>query len=171
MNFLEELVAEWYEYQGYFVKRNIKVGKRAKGGYECELDVVAFHPEKKSLVHIEPSNDAHSWEKRVQRFRKKFDAGKKYIPHLFKGLDIPKNIEQIAIFGTAKTIPQNTIGGGRILLASKLLDEIFTELAPLKLMSKAIPEQWPLLRAFQFVTEYRESVIQALTKKPKRKKS
>ena len=25
-NFLEQLVAEWYEYQGYFVRRNVMVG-------------------------------------------------------------------------------------------------------------------------------------------------
>ena len=43
-NYLEQLVAEWLEYQGYFVRRNVLVGKRAAGGYECELDVVAFNP-------------------------------------------------------------------------------------------------------------------------------
>ncbi len=36
-NFLEQLVAEWYEHQGYFVRRNVQVGKRTKGGYEGEL--------------------------------------------------------------------------------------------------------------------------------------
>src|SRR5437016_5364675 len=47
VNFLEQLVAEWYEYQGYFIRRNVRVGKLAAGGYECELDVVAFHPQTK----------------------------------------------------------------------------------------------------------------------------
>src|SRR5690554_419807 len=42
MNHLEQLVAEWYEYRGYFVRRNIQVGPRANGGYECELDAVLF---------------------------------------------------------------------------------------------------------------------------------
>ena len=46
-NFLEELTAEWYEFNGYFVRRNVNVGKRPEGGYECELDVVAFHPMKR----------------------------------------------------------------------------------------------------------------------------
>lgn len=32
MNYLESLVAEWLEYRGYFVRRNVKVGKRQKGG-------------------------------------------------------------------------------------------------------------------------------------------
>lgn len=85
-NHLEQLIAEWYEYQGYFVRRNILVGKRAKGGYECELDIVAFHPLTKHLVHIEPSLDANSWAVREARFKRKFDAGRKYIPGLFDGL-------------------------------------------------------------------------------------
>ena len=42
VNFLEQLVAEWYEYRGYFIRRNVWVGKLAKGGYECELDIIDF---------------------------------------------------------------------------------------------------------------------------------
>jgi hypothetical protein len=34
------------------VRRNVQVGKRPKGGYECELDIVAFHPEQRALVHL-----------------------------------------------------------------------------------------------------------------------
>jgi len=67
-NHLEQLLAEWYEYKGYIVKRNLQVGKRKKGGFECELDIVAFHPELKHLVHLEPSLDADSWAVREQRF-------------------------------------------------------------------------------------------------------
>ncbi len=80
-NYLEQLVAEWYEYQGYFVRRNVLVGKRAKGGYKCELDVVGLHPSKQHLVHIEPSMDCHKWEKREQRFAKKFKIGTKVVRH------------------------------------------------------------------------------------------
>src|ERR1700683_1491772 len=60
-NFLEQLVAEWYEYRGFFVRRNVNVGKRTAGGHEGELDVVAFHPVEKLLVQIETSMDAESW--------------------------------------------------------------------------------------------------------------
>jgi len=77
MNHLEQLVGEWYEYQGYFVRRNVWVGPRAEGGYECELDVVTFHPSINHLVHIEPSMDARSWIKREERYKKKFAPGKK----------------------------------------------------------------------------------------------
>lgn len=64
MNFLEQLVSEWYEFQGYFVRRNVRIGLRANGGYEGELDVLALHPGKKRLLHIETSMYAGSWEKR-----------------------------------------------------------------------------------------------------------
>ncbi len=40
-NYLEQLVAEWYEYQGYFVRRNIPEAPRPNGGYDSELDIVA----------------------------------------------------------------------------------------------------------------------------------
>jgi hypothetical protein len=76
INFLEQLAAEWYEFRGYFVRRNVRVGPRPNGGHECELDVVAFHPKKRHLVQIEPSMDADSWAQREQRYAKKFTAGK-----------------------------------------------------------------------------------------------
>jgi hypothetical protein len=126
-NFLEELISEWYEYQGYFVRRNVLVGKRTKGGHECELDIVAFNPEKKVLLHAEPSMDTDSWQKRELRYAKKFKAGKKYIPELFKHLDVPTQIDQIAIFvfGSKKTY--QTIGG-KIILLPEHLSEIFSSL-------------------------------------------
>ena len=69
-NHLEDLVAQWYQFQGYFVRRKVQVGKRLRGGYECELDVVAFQPAERRLIHIEPSLDSDSWERREERYRK-----------------------------------------------------------------------------------------------------
>ncbi len=37
MNFIESLIAEWLAYNGYFVRRNVKVGRRPEGGWEGEL--------------------------------------------------------------------------------------------------------------------------------------
>jgi hypothetical protein len=96
MNFLEQLVSGWYEFQGYFVRRNVRVGIRPGGGYEGELDVVALHPGEKRLLHIEPSMDANSWEDRERRFAAKFEIGRKYIPTLFAGFLPLPTIEPIA---------------------------------------------------------------------------
>ena len=45
---------------GYFVKTNIRFGLLKRGGYAGEMDVVAYHPDTLSLVHIETSMDADS---------------------------------------------------------------------------------------------------------------
>ncbi|MFN2194685.1 MAG: hypothetical protein ACK2UW_01005 [Anaerolineales bacterium] len=160
-NHLEQMIIEWYEYQGYFVKKNIFVGKRALGGFECELDIVAFHPVTKHTVHLEPSLDADSWAERERRFKAKFDAGQKYIKGLFPGLDIPDEIEQIAVLVFASDVHHPYLGGGKLIIADRLIEEIFTELADKKLESNAIPEQWPILRSFQYACQYRQAVLRA----------
>ncbi len=131
-NYLEQLVSEWYEFKGYFVRRNIKVGKRAKGGYEGELDVVAFHPSKKHLVHIEPSLDAHRWDKREERFAKKFAAGRKHISKIFEGFDLPTDIEQIALLVLPSKGNRLTLGGGKLVTLAELLEEIFVVIGRLR---------------------------------------
>jgi FKBP-type peptidyl-prolyl cis-trans isomerase len=114
-NHLESLVAEWYEFCGYFVRRNVQVGRRSKGGYECELDIVAFHPERRSLVHVEPSLDSDSWAKREARYKKKFEAGRRHIPGLFPGIPIPKHIDQIALFVYGGGDGRKEVAGGRVI--------------------------------------------------------
>ncbi|GAB4404806.1 MAG: hypothetical protein OHK0048_24430 [Rhodoferax sp.] len=154
MNYLERFVAEWYEYQGYFVRRNVNVGRRPRGGWECELDVVAFHPEKKHLVHIEPSMDANSWDERERRYTKKFAAGRKYIPALFAGLELPGQVEQIALFEFASKANRTELAGGKIMLVSELLQEVVAVVRDRRVASAAISEQYPILRTVQFMCQY-----------------
>jgi len=163
-NFLEQLVCEWYEYQGYFVRRNIPVGKRAKGGYDGELDVVAFNPAQSRLVHIEPSMDAQSWAKREERYQRKFELGRKHIPELFKGMDLPKEIEQIALLEFASNQNFQTLGGGKVVLVSELLETIFGHLKETHVSRNAVPEHLPILRGLQFVASHRKEVFKALEK-------
>lgn len=63
MNFLESLASEWYAIQGYFVRTNIKANRRPNGGYNNEIDVLAFLPATGKLVHLETSWDALTWGK------------------------------------------------------------------------------------------------------------
>ena len=158
-NHLEQLIAEWYEYKGYYVKRNVMVGKRLKGGYECELDVIAFHPTEKRLIHLEPSLDADSWADREKRYKKKFDAGQKYIKDHFSGLDLPEKIEQIALFLYASVENHPTIGGGTVMQVGDLMAEIFAGLNGKRLETSAIPEHLAILRSFQFVNQFRNEVM------------
>ena len=153
-NFLEQLVAEWYEFNGYFVNRNVHVGRRPKGGWECELDVIAFNPKTKHLVHVEPSTDADHWDKRQERFRKKFDAGQKYIPELFDSFKPLPKIEQIAlfVFGSGKKHPH--VGGGNVMMISDFMQTIRDEVKKRSVFKSAIPEKYVILRALQFAVQF-----------------
>lgn len=155
-NYLEQLVAEWYEFRGYFVRRNVRVGRRGAGGYDCELDVVAFHPGTKHLVQIEPSTDSDSIPKREKRYAKKFEAGRKHIAHLFAGFTLPAEIEQIGLFLYGGR--HDTIAGGKMLLVPQLIPEILEHLKDHRINSRAVPESFPLLRTLQLVSEYRKHI-------------
>ncbi|MCX6350835.1 MAG: hypothetical protein NTX03_03125 [Bacteroidetes bacterium] len=148
MNHLEELIAEWYDYQGYFVKRNIKVGPRERGGYDGELDVVAFHPKTKHLIHLEISSDTISWAEREIKFKRNFDLGKIEIPKLFIGIDIPNDIDQRAVFLLgAKS--RDTVGGGKLEMISDYMTIIKHGIKEKSVERSAIPEKYPLLRTLQ----------------------
>jgi hypothetical protein len=151
-NFLEQLAAEWYEYQGFFVRRNIKVGKRAKGGHEGELDVVAFSPTQKRLVHIETSMDSDNWADREKRFARKFATGQKHIPILFSSFAPLPKIEAIALLGIGSNKNHTAIGGAHLQMVCELLREIRDKI-PHDIASQVVPEQYVILRTLQFAAE------------------
>jgi hypothetical protein len=150
MSHLEDIIAEFYDWQGYLIKRNVKVGRRARGGWAMELDVIAYHPHTEHLIHLEPSLDAHSWAKREQRFRKKFAAGAKYIfSEVYTWLDPKTPIDQVAVLISHPT-NRDRLAGGRVRSVDEFFSEVRSEIAKLGLVSKnAVPEIYPLLRTIQ----------------------
>lgn len=152
-NHLEDFVAEGYLFSEYFVRRNVHVGPRRQGGYECELDIVAFDPVQRHLLHVEPSLDSVSWEKREQKSARKFAAGRRYIPGLFKGLSFPASTVQIAPFVYGSTADRTTLAGGQILLIKDFMAAILIELRDRRLASGAISEEKLLLRALWFAAQ------------------
>jgi hypothetical protein len=147
---LESLIFEYLDWQGYLVRRNIKVGKLARGGWEMELDLIGYNHKSGDLVHYEPSIDALSWDKREQRYQKKFQAGKKHIfQSVFPWLWKETKLRQVAVFiSHPKT--RNTIAGGSIQSIDELVAKIRIKVMACGIMdSNAIPEQYPLLRMLQ----------------------
>src|SRR5574341_168573 len=147
MNHLENIIAEFYDWKGFLVKRNVKVGRRAKGGWEMELDVVVFHPHTNQLIHLEPSLDADSQDKRELRFEKKFRLGKKYIfSEVFTWLDPSTLLEQIAI-AINHPKDRDKLAGARLMSVDEFMAEIRTEVLKCGIVAQnAIPEQYLLLR-------------------------
>ena len=150
MRHLESLIAEYLEWQGFLIRRNIKVGRRDKGGWEMELDVVGYHPEQNRILHYEPSIDALTWANRETRYEKKFTLGRKYMfAEVFKWLPNETRIEQIAVFYNHPK-GRDKIAGATIMSIDELMAEIrlkVTACGPM--ISNAISEQYPLLRTIQ----------------------
>jgi hypothetical protein len=150
LSHLESLIAEYLQWQGYLVRRNIKVGRRERGGWEMELDVVGYHPQHGSLIHYEPSIDADGWQKRETRYEKKFGAARKYMfSELFSWLPDSTPIEQVAVFYDHPR-GRDTIAGGKLISIDELVGEIRMKVIQCgPMISNAIPEQYPLLRTIQ----------------------
>jgi hypothetical protein len=147
---LETLIHEYLEWQGYLVRRNIKVGRRAKGGWEMELDLTGYNPVTAHLVQYEPSLDAHSWDKREQRFAKKFKSAQKYLfTEIYPWLPPDATLEQFAVLPNP-TAARTHSGGGTIIGVDKLVSEIREKVIACGIMAEnAIPEGFPLLRTIQ----------------------
>jgi len=150
MTHLETLIAEYLDWQGFLVRRNTKVGRLAHGGWEMELDIIAYHPKSGVLVHYEPSIDAITWTAREARYKKKFAAGRKYIfKEIFSWLPPSTPIRQIAVFINHPK-DRDKLAGGAILSIDELMAEIRAKIVERGIMAKnAIPEQYPLLRTLQ----------------------
>ena len=151
MSHLEDLLCEYYQWQGYTVCRNVKVGRLKHGGWEGELDIVAYHPGTRELLHLEPSIDGHSWSKREERFKRKFEAGRKYLKDVFPWLDGSVVLSQVAVLvsgGGSRT----QLAGGKLRTIDEIVKEICEKVHKEGLMcSRAIPEQYRLLRTIQLV--------------------
>jgi hypothetical protein len=155
MTFLEQLVAEWYEYEGYFVRSNVRARKRTKGGFDVELDVLAYDLPNNTLLHVETSGDADSWVERERRFRtKKFILRTKEYEAII-GCKVNK-IKKIAIVGYARATKTN-LNWGRdieVVLIPDFMKRIAGKLRSQRPTHEAVPEGFPLLRAMQMVLAY-----------------
>ena len=150
MNHLETLTAEWLDYNGYFARTAVKVGKRAKGGWDGELDVVAFHPAHRHFLHVECSLDAKTWKDREKMFGRKFAMGRKFARNLFSGMELPTALDQVVVHGYASAPDQHRgLGGGRLVTSQEITAEIIIGI-PATTWTSAVPENYPLLRTLQF---------------------
>lgn len=156
MNHLEQLVSEWLQYNQYFVRVSVPVGPRKNGGFEGELDVVAVNPVTQHLIHVECSLDALSAEKREERFRLKFERGRRYIGDVFKGFPIPDVLEQVLILQFASGNVRE-FAGIRLVTVRDLFHEMYDGLKGTSPASRAVPSNLPLLRTVQLAADVARS--------------
>jgi hypothetical protein len=92
---------------------------------------------------------------------RKFDAGWRYIPELFSGIDVPDDLDQVGLFLFASKANHERVGGGKVMLVSELYQEITTGLRGKRVAKEAVSEQFPLLRTIQQCLEYEVQLFHA----------
>src|SRR3989344_6713554 len=168
MNFLEQLTAEWYQYKGCFVRTNVKFGRRPRGGYIGEMDVVGYKPETQEFIHIEASTDALTWPRRKEIFERKFTDARKYYMEIFPFKQLGMEPRQIALVGfnlsPAQSVnswkssaPSGSLWGDlkvEVIHIPEFFKKINGELKNKNPQNDAIPETYPLLRVIQYSAFY-----------------
>ncbi|WP_297453939.1 hypothetical protein [Persephonella sp.] len=163
-NFLEELIYEYLDFKGCFVKRNIKLRKREKGGFDREIDILALDTRNCIVYHIETSFATNkSWDQTIENFkRKKFDIKKKEYAQLV-GLEaheiqivkvaillnVPKQKEKRDLFEKETK--------SKLYSIKEIMEEIKSPITSKDPLKEAIPEKYPLLRTIQFIHHFTES--------------
>ncbi len=145
-NVLEELVREYYEYKGYFIKSNVRFNKLQTGGYKGEIDILAYNPEVEEMLHIECSMDAKSKEDESKMAEKKFPVDldyKKLFPFKFK------EVRKIYILGQSKEQSEiKMLEGIEVKNLGPFIREVYEEIEK-DIFKKIVPEAYPLLRTMQ----------------------
>ena len=155
MNFLEQLAGEWFTYKGYFVRTNIKLNKRSKGGWGNELDVLAYSAKASELIHVESTWDANSWAERKERFQKKKFVYTHAEYERLVGAKIAR-LRKVALVGLCQSAKSELDWGESIevMLIPHFIASIAKELATKDPLKDIVPEGFPRLRAMQFALWY-----------------
>ena len=153
VNFLEELIAEWYQYRGLLVMRNINLKKSVGGGIAGEIDILAFYPPGLQIIHAETSADSKRWRERIKFFKEKFKWPNELYYNELRLPQKARRIDKIAIIhcsdkprGENKTQFEKETGAKLITFSEFMKNSIIPNISK---YSGTIPETFPLLRAIQ----------------------
>lgn len=155
MSWLEQLVREYYEVQGYWVRTNVRFGPRERGGYAGEADVLAFQREGSVLVHIEASMGAESWKNTKKKLKNKFDKAPPYYEEMFPHFPIER-IERIAVVGRTLAAPKIEVPGVELITLGQFVQLVVSAVTEKFKVAgtKCPPEQFPLLRTLFFAKKW-----------------
>jgi len=147
VNFLEQLAAEWYNYQNYFVRTNVRTEKLPHGGHSGEMDVLAYEPHTRELIHIETSSDAWPLKKREEVMRQKMRWSHEQYERAL-GVDVGK-VRKIAVCGPSISSDGLRWGDIEVISISEFIRSIHAVVSKTPYMRSAVPEKYPLLRTMQ----------------------
>ena len=162
VNFREQLIAEWYELRGYFVRTNEKWPDGHGRRRSEDMDVLALCPTTRKLIHIETtSSEYKNW---VEKYRgRKFHSDDSFYMENFHA----DSVQRVAIVGSgagpndnaAKKLKDHNItlqSFGQLYeeIEEKIRDDWWPE------TKKAIPETLPILKGIQYALRYQRCAAQ-----------
>jgi hypothetical protein len=147
MNFLEQLAAEWYSWNHYFVRTNVPTEKLLHGGHSGELDVLAYEPKTKKLIHIETSSDTWTLERRKATLRRKMRWSHRQYERAL-GIDVG-TVRKIAVAGWTASVKDRRWGDIEVMSIGEFVKMIWVRLSTKDSMNIMVPEGFPLLRTIQ----------------------
>ena len=150
MNFLEQIVSEYFRLLGHWTARRELWPDHRKG----DLDVLAFDPMTKTLTHIECGGNGT--RKNIEDLKeKKFERIDFYREHYGAS-----NVRLIAISGWGReSRPDRRTEladrGIELMSVGELMTRIHTEIRKRPANRCAVPESLPILRGIQEFMRYR----------------
>ena len=161
VNFREQLIAEWYELRGYFVRTNEKWPNRRRN--EGDMDVLALCPETRNLIHIEIASSEGKKGQWVRKTKEKFNSDDSFYMENFH----VDSVKRVAIVGSGwaandaavkelkdHNITLQSLGQIYEEIGKKITDDWWPE------RDKSIPETLPILKGIQYALRYRLGACQ-----------
>lgn len=155
-NFIKDLVCEYYEFVGFFIRRNIPIGSSRIEG-QTTIDVLAYHYSEHILFHIEKMLDGNSWDEKIVLMSDKFGMGELYYSNYVNVNNL--QIQRVTITGIneidlekAKKFERET--NSKLLNIKEFMKHIKAELQKYDPFTQVIPESFPLLRAIQLALTF-----------------
>jgi len=136
-NYLEQLAAEWYSFAGYFVRTNVRARRYR------ELDVLAYKPKDRELVHIELSSVSIGREQIREKFN--FELAE-YERILGVKIDSLKRI--FVTYHPGSRSRENDI---KVKSVSEFFQELISDFSKRVPGKQIVPDGFPILRTIQMV--------------------
>jgi len=146
MNVFEELAAEWYEFQGYCVRKNVTYGKGRSGGIGIEMDLIACRLGS-DPVHLEST--VTSGPTAIEKLKKHFTEAKEAYREVLNVA--PCKVKQKAIVFSAKDRSKLEDDGVEVMSKDEFMKTIVEAMEKKNLSTDSVPHSLPLLRVVQEV--------------------
>ncbi|TXT60981.1 MAG: hypothetical protein BAJALOKI2v1_60002 [Promethearchaeota archaeon] len=142
-SFLRDIAKQWYQYEGYEIKKTTETG------------IIAYNPKDKVAVHIETGLKVDYFEEHGKEHKNRFNKAKDFYKAEL-GLK-PSSIKKRSIIEYASQPRTDSIqafeteSGSEFVHIKDFLVEIQDEIKGMDPSNNVIPYKYPILRFFQTI--------------------